>query len=209
MTAPLPHQFEPESDGRTPRPDRLRTVLLVGRMLTVRGDHLCRVRNVSTGGMMIESTADVTPGEVVRLELRNLHVIDVEVRWVRDERIGVRFDAERELTALLSTPEGDTRAPRAPRLTANASVLLVQDGHNLAATLLDLSQSGCRVRVDRPLPVGAQLRIMLARLPARHAAVRWQKEGEVGLSFTDMLSFAELVAWGRDLQARFGKLPPR
>jgi hypothetical protein len=38
------------------RSQRLTTLLMVGRLIDPSGDHLCRVRNLSTGGMMVETS---------------------------------------------------------------------------------------------------------------------------------------------------------
>ena len=189
-----PHQW-------AERDDRVRTILWIARLVTPRGEHLCRVRNVSSGGMLVESGGRVAVGERVQVELRNLHVLSGEVRWSRGDRMGVQFHAPADVSAISQMPPGERRLPRAPRLACDATILFWHEGRNFSAKLVDLSQSGCRLQFDRPLPVDAKVRITIPTLATRHAALRWQRDGHGGFAFTTMLSSEELYAWRRDAPA--------
>lgn len=186
------------------RETRLTTILLLGRLVTDTGDWVCRVRNLSSGGLMAECDGPLAMGDHVRIELRNLSVLDGEVVWVKAGRTGVRFFAPIDVTALLHTgaPDG-RRQPRAPRLSATCPVLLWHLGQTTAPLLRDLSQSGCRLAMATPLPIGAQVRITVTGLAPRHATLRWVRDGEGGFSFIEILSFAELSMWQADLSGRF------
>lgn len=186
------------------RAARLTTILMVGRLVTARGDHVCRVRNISPGGMMIECDVPITVGESIRVELRNMNVVEATVRWTRPPRLGVEFAQPVDVPDLLHAPPALTdRQPRAPRLTATCSVLLWHLGHTSAPLLCDLSQSGCRLAMSNPPPVGTEVKITISGLPARHATLRWTREGEAGFAFREMLSFAEVAAWQCDYDTRF------
>lgn len=56
-------------------------------------DELCRVkvRNLSAGGMMAEGAAQVTRGQRVEIELRNIGWVTGSVAWKQDERFGIAF----------------------------------------------------------------------------------------------------------------------
>lgn len=187
------------------RSQRLTTLLMVGRLIDPSGDHLCRVRNLSTGGMMVETAAPLAIGMPVRVELRNLNQVDGRVVWTRDQRAGIQFDAVQEVATLLHAPEDTDQRPRSPRLTAACSVLLWHLGHTTAPELRDLSQSGCRLGMAHPLPDGAEVRITIPGLPPRHASQRWTGDGEAGFAFHTLLSFNELSGWERDHAARFSR----
>lgn len=56
-------------------------------------DELCRVkvRNLSAGGMMAEGAAQVTRGQRVEIELRNIGWVAGSVAWKQDDRFGIAF----------------------------------------------------------------------------------------------------------------------
>jgi hypothetical protein len=190
---------------RSPREARLTTILLVGRLVTGDRDWVCRVRNLSSGGLMVECDAALAVGMAVRIELRNLTVLDGEIVWTRPPRAGVRFVAPADVAELLRSGTGQSRRPRAPRLSATCRVLFWYQGRTSAQTLVDLSQSGCRLAIAQPPPVDWPVRITIPGLPPRHATVRWVGDGEAGFAFREILSFRELSAWQADLASRFGE----
>lgn len=179
------------------RADRLKTIFMVGRIITHSGDHLCRVRNISSGGMLVECETTLAMDETVKIELRNLNVITAQVRWIRGDRIGIQFDAPIEVADFLHKPTGSTLLPRAPRLGASCPVILWHIGRNHAATLLDVSQTGCRLELAGALPDGAEVRISIPGLPVRRGKLRWANPKNAGFSFNEALSFADLMAWDK------------
>lgn len=206
---PREHPIAPPTAAQpappTARSQRLTTLLMVGRLIDPSGDHLCRVRNLSTGGMMVETTAPLAIGTAVRVELRNLNQVDGKVVWTRNQRAGIQFDTAQEVATLLHAPEDTGQRPRSPRLTASCSILLWHLGHTTAPELRDLSQSGCRLGMAHPLPDGAEVRITGPGLPPRHASQRWTGDGEAGFAFHMLLSFNELSGWERNHAARFSR----
>lgn len=190
--------------GKPAREARLTTILLVGRLVTDCGDWLCRVRNLSSGGLMVECDAPLVPDMPVRIELRSLIELEGEIAWRRPPRAGVRFTAPVDVAELLGTGVArGRRRPRAPRLSADCPVLLWYQGRTTAPTLLDLSQSGCLLALTDAPPVDRPVRITIPGLPPRYATVRWVGDGKAGFVFRDMLSFGELSAWQIDMAARF------
>lgn len=188
------------------REARLTTILLVGRLVTARSDWLCRVRNLSSGGLMMECDAPLAVGTPVRIELRDLIGLDGEIVWTRPPRAGVRFVAPVDVAGLLRTGTGHAqRRPRAPRLGATCPVLLWYQGQTTAPTLIDLSQSGCRLAIAQPPPVDCPVRITIPGLLPRHAMPRWSRDGQAGFVFREILSFRELSAWQADFVTRFGE----
>lgn len=199
LSSPVPAM----SFDRPAREARLTTILLVGRLVAGTHDWICRVRNLSSGGLMVECDATLTVGTPVRIELRNLAVLDGTIVWTRPPRAGVCFDAPADVAELLRPGGGQDRRPRAPRLSATCPVLLWYQGQTSAQTLIDLSQSGCRLAIAHPPPVDWPVRITIPGLPPRHATVRWVGDGEAGFAFREILSFKELSGWQADLANRF------
>ncbi|MES2493451.1 MAG: PilZ domain-containing protein [Pseudomonadota bacterium] len=54
-------------------------------------EHSARIRNLSTGGLMAETSVRVTRGAIVHVNLRNLGWTAGTVAWVQDNRFGVAF----------------------------------------------------------------------------------------------------------------------
>ena len=68
-------------------------------MATMRVDgsdagHRIKVRNLSAGGMMIETDLQLSRGGRISVELRNIGWVHGVVAWVQDNRCGVAFNAE-------------------------------------------------------------------------------------------------------------------
>jgi hypothetical protein len=52
-----------------------------------------RVRNLSAGGMMVETPVELAPGEGIACELRGIGRVDGRVAWSAEGRLGIAFDA--------------------------------------------------------------------------------------------------------------------
>lgn len=179
------------------RTARMTTILMVGRVIAQSGDYLCRVRNLSPGGMLIECEGRISIGELIKVELRNLNVVTARVRWIGEGQMGLEFDRRVDVDDLMRQPVDTAFRPRAPRLGATCPILLWHLGRNYRATLIDVSQTGCRLELSESLAVGAEVRITIPDLPPRHAIMRWGKMGVGGFSFNEPLSFADLKAWDK------------
>jgi hypothetical protein len=59
-----------------------------------------RLRNISSGGALLESERGLAPGAHVQLDLPGCGIFDAEVRWSQSGRLGVRFDGEFDLKKL-------------------------------------------------------------------------------------------------------------
>ena len=53
-----------------------------------------KVRNLSAGGMMAEGLVQVSRGQLVQVELRNIGWVEGSVAWKQDDRFGIAFMAE-------------------------------------------------------------------------------------------------------------------
>jgi hypothetical protein len=56
--------------------------------------HKVKVRNLSPGGMMVESDLEVVQGQQVVANLRNIGPVRGQIAWARSARFGVAFDRE-------------------------------------------------------------------------------------------------------------------
>jgi hypothetical protein len=195
----------------TPRDARMLTVLLVGRVIRPRGDGLCRIRNISAGGLMAEICAPFTVGEHVAIELRNDRILDGVVRWIRPGKIGVQFDQPlTDIAQILSEQRSGQRrrggpARRSPRLLTDCSADIQMDGHHFHGAMIDLSQHGARLVTNAPMRRDRLLRLTVAGLPPLRATVRWLTEDGAGVTFLDPIAFTVLGEWLEKPELRYNR----
>lgn len=60
---------------------------------------------------------------------------------------------------------------------------LLSDGTTIAATLVDLSYEGCKIRTEGPLSPGDRLKLSVFHRGLIEADVRWFEDGLAGLTF--------------------------
>lgn len=85
---------EPPDDGLEDRRTGARQIsVLINAGLSHDGDDaLCRIRNLSSGGVMIESPLPLAANDPVELHLRSGRQVSGTVRWTQDGRAGIAFD---------------------------------------------------------------------------------------------------------------------
>lgn len=74
--------------------------------------HKVKVRNLSPGGMMVESDIEVGQGQRIVATLRNIGPVKGQIAWARKERFGVAFDREIEPKLARQPVGGGTMPPR-------------------------------------------------------------------------------------------------
>jgi hypothetical protein len=185
--------------GYVPRDTRLTTILLIARMSTRGLDDLCCVRNISAGGMRIETLAHLEVGQDLDIEFKNGITVRTQVAWVGRGEAGLRsyipIVIEQVLGHQSLARSTGLPTPRGPRLSAQCPVALRNNGRLLAGNLENISQGGAQVRLSVPAPITGAVVLIAAGLGAIHAIMRWQTRDVIGMAFVDPLAFADLSAW--------------
>ncbi len=182
------------------RAARAMTLLLTGKLVVGGRETLCRVRNMSATGMMIETHMALSKGDEVRVDLRSTSNLSARVVWTREGAAGLAFHVPVDLKAVLA---GETsrsrilraRVPRAPRLAAECPITVAAGGAPQEASLLDISQSGARLRLPFRPAREERLVLTIPGLPVKSGAVRWVRDAEAGLAFYMPLPFDLLAEW--------------
>ena len=178
---------------------RTATVFQVAKIVTERFEELCVLRDVSPGGLKAEVYCPVAAGERIEVELKTEHRVAGTVMWASDGAIGIQFDAEVPMLAMLAHCAFDDRVARIrpPRLTTALDGTLSVDGEDQAITVLNISQAGMKIRV--PAAIGTDLRgtIVLRELGQRSCTLRWVRGGEAGVLLDEPLSYPEFAEWRR------------
>lgn len=193
--SPRPGPLRPRSDLREAR---VTTIFLIGKLSSGGGEFLCRIRNLSSGGLMAETHAALAQDEAVRIELKAGDRLSGRVRWTGAGRVGMAFDTPVDVGALLARAAARTtghKLARAPRFAADCPVRLGVEGRCRAGRLVNVSQGGARLEADLEPERGQLVTLAIPGLPERQGSVRWMREGALGLAFAKPLAFEDLGGW--------------
>lgn len=206
------HQFDHDSSDPGPwaeRAPRTVTTLMVGKLIcTGAGEQLCRVRNISATGMMLESPFPLQDGDRIVVELRGGPVLEGTIMWVSAGRAGVQFLEPIDVEEVLAAAKGSSPAarlrravPRAPRFQVAGNARLVCNGVSHTVVLENISQSGARVRLANQPDLDRVMTLVIPGLKPHSCTVRWIESDSAGVAFIDMIPYAELAAWLNEMQA--------
>jgi hypothetical protein len=82
-------------------------VIKAGKLHRGNQEIAVRVRNLSSGGALLDSREALSAGEVVKLELAGCGLIEGEVRWSQQGRMGLRFHEPVDIARLaVARPSG-------------------------------------------------------------------------------------------------------
>ncbi len=174
--------------------ERLLTLFRVGSINVGDRRELCLIKNISAGGMLIRAYSLLEPGAPVSVELKRGEPIAGRVSWTRDDNVGIAFDSQVDVVALLADSMEGPR-PRMPRIEVRCIAQVRQDGAVCAMRARDVSQGGVKLESEKPLAIGGDIVVTLPGLPPVAGIVRWHEAGCYGVTFNRLLALSELVGW--------------
>lgn len=189
------------SDRRTD--DRHLALLPPARLVAPGWQDLCRIRNISAGGLMAEIATSRPAGGPVVVEINSGQRIPGTVLWTRETSVGVKFDRDADLRELLANrpPRAGFRA-RASRLDVTCEATLGCDGRYWRVPVRDISLGGMKAELDGRDLLGRRVTILVENLRPVGGTLRWTEGGFSGLVFSQPLLFDELAIWlGRRIDA--------
>ncbi|MXP10454.1 PilZ domain-containing protein [Pseudoblastomonas halimionae] len=213
QTQPAGLSFDPNANGgrsEIARVDRMVTLLMLGRLGRRGSDTICRIRNVSSGGMGIETISPLEKGERIAIEARSGVCLEGHVAWTNDLSAGIAFAGQVDQEILLSAPVGPSGArliARSPRFAASASARLDIDGCPTEVHLVNISLGGCRVAADFSIPRHAEVFLTLPGMAPLACSSRSSTDNNVGLVFANKIQFASFAQWLESPELRFGVAP--
>ncbi len=183
------------------RAERTLTLFIVAKLKLEGGSEgLCRVRNLSAGGLMLETRMPLSVADRVVVELRGSRLLRGMVVWTRDGRAGIAFDQPIQVEDLLGPGEPPAsrlfkvRHPRGPRVLVDCPIEVQLDGGRVEARLIDISQGGARLALPLSTVRDERLILLIPGLPLKLAIVRWSG-AEAGVAFAEPLKFDLLSEW--------------
>lgn len=183
---------------------RFRTVFQAARVLVDPDiQHLCLIRNLGPGGMMLESFSAIRVGTRVRIEPRTFDAIAGIVRWTKGPRIGVAFEQPIQLDQYLQSRGAllPHHHPRGPRITLDMRARLRIGVVWHLVPLLDLSQGGAKVITDLPVTLGEDVELHLDGFAPILAQVRWIRGERMGITFVQPIHLAHIGNWIDQVEA--------
>jgi hypothetical protein len=155
------------------------------------------VRDVSSGGMMIDASFELELGQPVSIALLDDHELTGVVAWKEGTTVGVSFLEELPVEQILARPslKPDGQRARLPRFAADKQVQLCGDAVAVDAILLDISQRGAKMRGEGKFKVHGNILIRPTGLRPVGATIKWRAADMMGVEFHRLLSVDELDSW--------------
>jgi hypothetical protein len=186
-----------------PRPEerrsqeRLRAVLPVAKLVMDHAQDFCRVRNISAGGLMAETTSSHPVGAKVRIEFNSHQQLPGEIVWTRENSCGIKFEQDIDLRELLANRPARRKGqtPRPPRLDITCNAELLIEGVLYRTQVHDISLGGLKVAISDWNCVNKNVVVTMESFRPIKGAIRWYKAGYAGIVFKRQLSFEELAEW--------------
>nr|WP_246352322.1 PilZ domain-containing protein [Sphingomonas xinjiangensis] len=186
------------------RAERIVTTLLIGKLLSANGpDQLCRIRNISATGMLIETHRPLGFGSWLAVELRSGEKLQGTVAWSGTGRAGVQFLTPIQVDRILAEAKQSAaptrlravQQPRAPRFDVQCPASISSNGRYIDVMLENVSQSGACVSMSRPPKRDTEVILSIPGLPSRRCTTRWSDDKAAGLLFLEVIPYHELDAW--------------
>jgi len=179
------------------RPDeRLLSLLPVAKLVSDEWQDLCRIRNISAGGLMAETTRSHSSGDTVIIELSNGQKIGGALVWTRETSVGIKFDQSIDLREILANrrPRIGFR-PRPARLEIRCGATVQFKGLYYKVEVKDISLGGIKIHLPERECVGKEVLVTVESLRPIKGTVRWHRDGMAGIVFLQPLTFEELSEW--------------
>jgi hypothetical protein len=176
--------------------ERLLPTLRVAKLIGANSEQLIRVRNISAGGLMADTTSAPPPvGEQVSVELLSQKIPSTVV-WIREGTVGLKFDQNLDLGELLAgrKPRHGFR-PRPPRLDVSCKASIRVGKVYYTVDVHDISLGGMKVEPIEEYCVGKDVVVVVESLRPIKGQVRWFADRRAGIVFDKELEFQELSEW--------------
>jgi len=183
-----------EEDRQERRADpRELAVLRVAKLITERGELLCRIRNISPRGVMAEIPGVFWAGEPAAIELKSGGKAAGRIAWAYDGRIGIAFGSEIDPHDILAIDPD--HPPRALRIAVSIEASLCLGAIFRRVAVEDISLGGVRIRLDGLVEIGTKVFLTIEGFPNLAGIVRWQSGGHAGIAFDQPIELDALSLW--------------
>jgi hypothetical protein len=190
LTTDVPRPTDRRAD------DRVLALLPVGKLIADDWQDFCKIRSISAGGLMADTTSRHDAGVPVIVELNSSQQIPGSIVWTRDATLGIKFDQNVDLREILANrrPRIGFR-PRPARLDINCSATVRIGGLYYKVEVRDISLGGIKIYLEDRECVGKEVVVTVESLRPVKGTIRWHDNNMAGVVFDRALSFEELSEW--------------
>ena len=190
LTTDVPRPTDSRAD------ERLLTLLPVARLVADEWQDLCRIRNITAGGLMAQTATPHEAGIPVLLELNSSQRISGSLVWSRDCMVGMKFDQNIDIREILANrrPRIGFR-PRPARLDIQCGATIKIGSLYHKVEVQDISLGGIKVMLHDDECLGKEVLITVESLRPIKGTIRWHRDGMAGIVFHRALTFEELAEW--------------
>ena len=187
--------YSPMADRRDE--ERQLSVRLTAKIIVAGRELPCRVHNISSGGANIETLANLTAEDRIRIEFRSNLSLAGKVRWQNGAFAGIEFTEPADVDAVLKkTGISIARIkPRLPRYGCKVPAKLVTEQQTIDCEAIDISTNGVRLSQIKQVKPGESYMLVIAGLSRRKVLMVWSRDNQAGVKFLNPLRFDEFESW--------------
>jgi hypothetical protein len=188
-----------DADGtgerRTSR--RAATIFTIGKIAIAGRARPCIVRDISEGGMRVQLPNPPVVGTAVDVEMRGLEPRRAQIRWIRDDSVGLAFETPCTIEEIFGARTSrDGQVARQPRFDIEHAADLDFGGTKRPVTIIDLSIGGAKLAISARLPKGTHACLHLGLGIERDSlagTICWMRDGTCGIRFARPLGHQALA----------------
>jgi len=161
----------------------------------------CSIRKISALGVTVSSNLTPALGDIASVELATGQRAPGKVAWTGPNQLGVRFDDNIDVIALLNRKlVSQARERRTmPRLEVRCPVHIKCGGQFWTATLRNISARGLQVEADELPAIGAYVSPFVEGLNIPPGEVVWRRGRLAGIETMEELSWTSIIPWVRQM----------
>lgn len=189
------------------------TVFKAARIGTDRADDLGLIRNISTGGLMIETRLALVVDEPVVIEIQSGKPMEGRVRWSKDGMTGIQLASTIEVAEALrtSSPGEVIDRIRPPRFERAVEATLQYESRQWPAITQNISLSGAQIVTERALllPRNAHAALRVEGIGTISGELRWRRGNNIGIKFEQPLPLRHFQQWLHEVGGHQPPLVPQ
>jgi len=161
----------------------------------------CSIRKISALGVTVSSNLTPALGDIASVERATGQRAPGKVAWTGPNQLGVRFDDNIDVIALLNRKlVSQARERRTmPRLEVRCPVHIKCGGQFWTATLRNISARGLQVEADELPAIGAYVSPFVEGLNIPPGEVVWRRGRLAGIETMEELSWTSIIPWVRQM----------
>lgn len=170
---------------------RFTLLIRAAKLVCPAGEFMCIVRDASESGVNIRVFHRLPDCGTMMLELQNGDRHELELVWQEDDRAGLRFMDDADISRIVESPSRFSKRPI--RINLQAPALIESRAERAVVQIIDISQQGAKVSGDHHFSIDQRVRFSAQGLPEVNAKIRWRGDKTYGLVFEDTFQFGDLA----------------